>query len=79
MNFDQYDYRIADYFLSALINGDCTGLTDEESEELDTWESALPEGKGRIYDYEEDSDNWGKCEISGLFAQIVTVKVLIVK
>jgi hypothetical protein len=39
MNWDHYDYRIAEHYLSALINGDKSGMTDTESVEFNAWES----------------------------------------
>jgi hypothetical protein len=39
MNWDHYDYRIAEHYLSALINGDQSGMTDTESVKFNAWES----------------------------------------
>lgn len=38
MKWDHYDYKIAEHCLSALINGDQSGMTDTESVEFDAWE-----------------------------------------
>lgn len=37
-------YILPSYWAPALINGDYSGLTDEESAELDQWLTDQPEG-----------------------------------
>lgn len=72
---DYYDFEIAEHFLPALINGDDSGLTSEESTLLDqfadhwqalenaTWD-VLPVGTDYTIDY-----------ITGLFAKTNTVRL----
>ncbi len=47
MKFTAYEYDVGEHFLSALINGDVTGLDDEEEEELNEWTLGVTEAHGR--------------------------------
>ena len=38
MKWDHYEYKIAEHFLSALINCDETGLEDGEQTQFEQWE-----------------------------------------
>jgi hypothetical protein len=72
---DYYDFEIAEHFLPALINGDDSGLTNDESKLLDefadhwqsldsaTWD-VLPVGNDFTVDY-----------ITGLYATTKTVRL----
>jgi len=40
MQWDTFDYRIAEHYLSTLINGDQSGMTDDEIAEFDAWEQS---------------------------------------
>jgi hypothetical protein len=64
-------------FLVALINGDETGLSDEESEMLDKWEKSLPKG-AKVYSAESDDLEEGIDDITGKFSSnLVKVKISI--
>lgn len=69
MRFDEYSYRIAGHFASALINGDETGLDDKESAQLTAFLDALPAGAGHWSGFDEDSANFTRCEVCGMFAE----------
>ena len=72
---DYFDFEIAEHFLPALINGDDSGLTNDESKLLDefvdhwqsldsaTWD-VLPVGNDFTVDY-----------ITGLYATTETVRL----
>lgn len=68
MKFEQYQYRISSHYLPALINGDESGMSDEESEMLNAFYASLP-GYGH-WDCEDDS-SFAECEVSGLYADTV--------
>ena len=44
MNFETYEYTIPTFYLCVLINGDTSGLTDEEERELDSFLGSVPVG-----------------------------------
>ena len=52
MNFEVYEYTIPTFYLGALINGDISGLSDEEERELNTFLESLP-GNGH-WDYDDE-------------------------
>ncbi len=68
------EVNLATHWLSALVNGDSSGLSDEEEEQLDKWESKLP--KGYTLDYGDLEDTDFKIDVvSGLRATTVRVKI----
>jgi hypothetical protein len=72
MKFTQYEYTVSSHFLSALINGDVTGLSDEEECELDEWLESLEHGEGH-WSTTEEHDEFGLCEVTGLRSQVERV------
>lgn len=84
MEWDSFDYKIAGHYLPALINGDESGLSDEESEDLRHFEesaqSAARDAGFTVWhwSYEGDySEDFGRCEVSGLFANRQAVKLMV--
>jgi len=84
VKWNHYEYRIAEHFLSALINGDETGLDDDEQTQFEQWESqaradAIAAGYtvGHWTVAEDSGEDWGICEVSGLFAMRCTVRLMI--
>ncbi len=86
MQWDHYDYRIGEHYLSALINGDESGMSDAESAKFDAWietaqSNATESGftVGHWCDVENSGEDWGRCEVSGLFDMRVTVRLMVYK
>jgi hypothetical protein len=73
MQFDHYEYRISSHYLSALINGDESGLSDTEAQEFNEW---LESTDRRIshWDVTDHGDNFTRCEVTGLHADCATVR-----
>lgn len=81
-DWQTFDFRIAEHYLPALINADESGMTDEESADLETWVSAVqreacPPGYsvGHWCDVDGSGEDWGRCDVSGLFAMRCTVRL----
>jgi hypothetical protein len=77
-----YTYKIAKHFVSALINDDESGLTDDEGTQLWEWEQNLPKHFNiktplvRVFDVATDEDtDFDQCEVSGLLADCTTLTV----
>lgn len=77
-----YTYKIATHFVSALINDDESGLTDEEGAQLWEWEQSLPKHFNlktplvRVFDVPtDDSTDFDQCEVCGLLADCTTLTV----
>lgn len=67
MRIELHDtYKIAGHWLAALINGDETGLSDDESEQLQAWLETLPPGP-HMYNVGECAEFARDC-VSGLMA-----------
>jgi hypothetical protein len=73
MKFDYYTYHISEHYLPALINGDYSGLTDQEEAELNTWIDSLP--VSGHFDYLYRSEDIRECEISGLLNNTIDVRL----
>lgn len=71
MEFDHYTYHISGHLLSPLINGDHSGLDDQEEADLDAWIDALPvAGHFGVVDEE---GNFRECDITGLHSDCFEV------
>ena len=77
-----YTYKIAKHFVSALINDDESGLTDDEGAMLWEWEQNLPNHfdfkspKHKVSDVaEDDGTDFNQCEVCGLLVDCTTLTV----
>jgi hypothetical protein len=77
-----YTYKIATHFVSALINDDESGLTDDEGAQLWEWEQSLPKHFNiktplvRVFDVAtDDGTDFDQCEVCGLLADCTTLTV----
>ena len=77
-----YTYKIAKHFVSALINDDESGLTDDEGTQLWEWEQNLPNHfdfkspKHKVFDVSPDEgEDFTFCEACGLWADCATLTV----
>jgi len=77
---DFYEFQIGDFWASAIINGDESGLTDDESKMLKAWHDNLPDVDGHIDGFDE-SDSLGFCidDITGLFSECYRVRLVFKK
>ena len=75
MKLDYFEYRIASHYLSALVNGDHSGLDDSEEVLFTEWLDAVnlkENGTWHIHECEEV--NFTQCEVSGLDADCAIVR-----
>lgn len=77
-----YEYKIAKHFVSALINDDESGLTDDEGAMLWEWEQSLPKHfhfkapMHKVYEVSSDEgEDLDQCEVCGLLADCTTLTV----
>ena len=80
--WDYYPFTISEYWLSALINGDYSGLDGDEIEAFSDWEySSLELVRGAIsFHWDCDNDSYfGKDDITGLMADVVKVRLVFKK
>jgi hypothetical protein len=64
------EYRIADYFIAAMVNGDTSGLEDEEEGLLDGFLQSIGVG---TWDYGSEAD-FAQCDVTGLWGNCVEAK-----
>lgn len=77
MNFDSVEFTIAGHWLSAMFNGDYTGLSDSEARQLDSFIASetrgLPAGHW-AGGAEEDGAGFSTDEVSGMLADCYRVQ-----
>lgn len=70
MKFEQYEYRVGAHFLSALFNGDTSGLSDEEERELAAWEASVRGETGGAGHWatldDDDATDFTVCDVTGM-------------
>lgn len=86
MKWDRFDYKVADHFLSAIINADDSGLNDEEARQLqefqaNAYNAARADGftVGHWDADTDQSEDWGRCAITGLHAMRSDIKLMVYK
>ena len=67
------DYTIGSHFAGALINGDYSGLEDDEERALDAWLDAHQE-RGGHWDIVGDNTEFARCEVTDFMGDCVTVR-----
>jgi hypothetical protein len=71
MPITEYDtFTIASHFVSALENGDYTGLSDDDENELEAFLDTLPRGH-MIWQWGE-SEEYSIDAVSGLYASCIS-------
>ena len=73
---DFYEYTIGSHFLSAIINGDCSGLEDSEERQLDDFLANLPfVAVGGTWKVQESTNDFARCEVTDLHSDCETVSL----
>jgi hypothetical protein len=73
MKFDYYTYHLAGHYLPALINGDYSGLTDQEEKELTAFIDSLP--VTGHFDIVSEESYFKRCKICELHANCYEVRL----
>lgn len=79
---DTIEYNIGTHYLSALINCDLSGLSDEEAAALEDFEHQARHDAPAGFEFghfscsTEEPDEFKLCEISGLMAQTIPVAAI---
>ena len=74
MKFNQVEFYVAEYYLSAIINGDYSGMDTEEEEQacIEFERNAIEQyGVGHWSYDSEYSEDFRECEISGMRANCI--------
>lgn len=72
---DYYELTLAGHWLPALINGDETGLTDDESADLDAFMRDYYALEDMTVDIVDDESQFAVDAVSGLHADCYTVRI----
>ena len=77
-----YEFKVSKHFISALINDDESGLTDDEGTMLWEWEQNLPDHyhlkakMHKVFDVSPDTgEGFTFCEVCGLWSDCATLTV----
>ena len=88
MNWDHFEFKVSEHYLYALTYGidDDEGMSDAEVSQFEQWridaeDTATAAGftVGHWTDVEDSGEDWGICEVSGLFAMRCTVRLMVHK
>lgn len=71
---DYYDFNIAGHFLPALINCDYSGLTDQETKQLDQFVDQWQNLSG-TFDILPTSGFFDTCDICNAYAEVHDVRL----
>jgi hypothetical protein len=80
--WDYYPFQIGSHFLTALINEDSSGLSDEEEVSFDEWVYGALELVLNTQTFHWDCDNesyFGRDDVSGLMGDVVGVRLVFKK
>lgn len=72
---DHYDFNISEHFLSALFNGDDSGLDNHESKLLDEFADYWQVLKNATWNCNKDYPEFNRCDITGLMANTYPVRL----
>jgi hypothetical protein len=75
MKFDYYTYQIGGHYLSGLINGDESGLSNTEISELNRFMDELPVKNGHFDAMDLDNSSFSTCEVCGLYSETYEVRL----
>ena len=81
MKMIEYTYKIADHWLSPIINGDYSGLEDQEEAQLNDFLASIPKHfhhKSKMhacFDVVDEEGSFDVDEVSGLHANCYAVTV----
>jgi hypothetical protein len=79
MKFEKIQCTLGSHFVAALEYGDETGLSDEESAELQAFVESLPKGKdGNNHWSWGESEEFARCEVGGMMGECVSAEYLFV-
>ncbi len=71
---DYYDFAIAGHFLPALINGDYTGLDDNEAKQIDQFVDQWQHLSG-TFDVLPTGTNFATCDVCDMYSEIHDVRL----
>lgn len=71
--WNKIEFRISQHFACALEYGDFSDLTEDEQNEFQQWLECEQDGKTGHWTIDEISEDYGKCEVTGLFSNLMQV------
>lgn len=77
--FEQYEFRVENSFMSALINGDTSGLDEDDIDALDRFLAKMPKDRGSHWAVIEDDAGFGPGAITRLGSDRSLVALMVPK
>lgn len=82
--WDYFEYKIAEHYLTAMINDDFSDIDYVECKQYHAFEQHAHETAtaggftvGHWSPVDDSGEDWGHCDISGLFAMRCTVRLMV--
>lgn len=77
---DTLEFTIGSHFLSALINGDYTGINGAEAKQLDAWVAKQTEGvKNGHWSPTDETNEFGLCDVTGAHGNVTKVNFVVME
>lgn len=73
-DWDYYEFSIGEHFVSAIINGDYTGLNDEEEKQLNDFLADYTDGHWGHEDLIGFSDDYRTCEVCNQYNKTMQLR-----
>ena len=81
VQFSEYTFIIGAHFLSALVNGDYSGLTDAESATFNKWLTKVRanyiHGSPHHWSTTDNSNEFGRCEVTDLHGPVEEITLCV--
>lgn len=71
--WNKITYEISQHFACALEYGDYGDMSKQEIYEFDVWLHAEQDGNQGHWSIDDCSENYGKCEVTGLQSNLMVV------
>jgi hypothetical protein len=72
---DYFQFTISEHLVSAIINGDNSGLNDVEEKELDNFLAQYSAYKNATWGIDSVNPHFIDCDVTGLFSNCYDVKM----
>ena len=71
--WNKTEYKISQHFATAIEYGDYGDMTEKEIDQFYQWQYKEQEGRQGHWSIDEISEDYGKCEVTRLFSNLMVV------
>ena len=71
--WNKIEFNISQHFATIIEYGEYGDMSEDEIEQFDQWQYNEQDGKQGHWSIDEISEDYGKCEVTGLFSTLISV------